>query len=82
VSAINFIKQARTPTFIYVGERDIEVPPTQSIEYWHALKEMGVPTSLVIYADEGHRIRDAAHAADMRKRTIAWFDKYVKAAAR
>ncbi|WP_420137528.1 S9 family peptidase [Sphingomonas sp.] len=79
-SAINFIKRAHTPTFIYVGERDIEVPPTQSIEYWHALKEMGVPTSLVIYADEGHRIRDAAHAADVRKRTIAWFDKYVKAA--
>ncbi|WP_116091621.1 alpha/beta hydrolase family protein [Sphingomonas crusticola] len=80
VSAINFIKRARTPTFIYVGERDIEVPPTQSVEYWHALREMGVPTSLVIYADEGHRIRDAAHAADVRKRTVAWFDKYVKAA--
>ena len=52
-----YIKKAQTPTFIYVGERDIEVPPTQSIEYWHALKEMGVPTSLVIYPDEGHGIR-------------------------
>jgi len=78
VSAIQFIKRARTPAFIYVGERDIEVPPTQSVEYWHALKEMGVPTSLVIYPGEGHRLRDPAHAADMRKRTIAWFDKYVK----
>jgi len=79
VSAIQFIRQARTPTFIYVGERDIEVPPTQSIEYWHALKEMGVPVSLVIYPGEGHRLRDPANAADMRKRTVAWFDKYVKA---
>jgi len=78
VSAIQFIKRARTPAFIYVGERDIEVPPTQSVEYWHALKEMGVPTSLVIYPGEGHRLRDPAHAADMRKRTVAWFDKYVK----
>jgi len=78
VSAIQFIKRAKTPAFIYVGERDIEVPPTQSVEYWHALKEMGVPTSLVIYPGEGHRLRDPAHAADMRKRTIAWFDKYVK----
>jgi dipeptidyl aminopeptidase/acylaminoacyl peptidase len=78
VSAIRSIKQARTPTFIYVGERDIEVPPTQSIEYWHALKTMGVPTSLVIYPGEGHRLRDPANSADMRKRTVAWFDKYVK----
>jgi len=78
VSAIQFIRQAHTPTFIYVGERDIEVPPTQSIEYWHALKEMGVPTTLVIYPGEGHRLRDPAHSVDSRKRTVAWFDKYVK----
>src|SRR3546814_5140290 len=33
VSAVNYVKNAKTPTFIYVGERDIEVPPTQSIEW-------------------------------------------------
>jgi len=76
-SAITFIKKARTPTFIYVGERDIEVPPTQSIEYWHALKELGVPTSLVIYPDEGHGIRSPEHAADVQRRTVAWFDQYL-----
>jgi len=76
-SAITYIKKARTPTFIYVGERDIEVPPTQSIEYWHALKELGVPTSLVIYPDEGHGIRGAEHAADVQRRSVAWFNKYL-----
>lgn len=76
-SAIYFMKSARTPTFIYVGERDIEVPPTQSIEYWHALKDLGVPTSLVIYPDEGHGIRGPANAQDLRKRSVAWFDKYL-----
>jgi dipeptidyl aminopeptidase/acylaminoacyl peptidase len=77
VSAISVIKRAKTPTFIYVGERDIEVPPTQSIEYWHALKELGVPTSLVIYPDEGHAIRAPGNAADVRKRSVAWFDRYL-----
>jgi dipeptidyl aminopeptidase/acylaminoacyl peptidase len=77
VSAVNFIRNARTPTFIYVGERDIEVPPTQSVEYWHGLKDMGVPTSLVIYPDEGHGIRGAANAADVGARTLAWFDRYL-----
>jgi dipeptidyl aminopeptidase/acylaminoacyl peptidase len=79
VSAVNFAKQAHTPTFIYVGERDIEVPPTQSIEWWHALKDMGVPVSLVIYPDEGHGIRAPEHSRDVHDRTIAWFDKYLAA---
>ncbi len=77
VSAIRTIKTARTPTFIYVGERDIEVPPTQSIEYWHALKAMDVPVSLVIYADEGHAIRAPADTLDVRRRTVSWFDRYL-----
>ncbi|MBN8809476.1 MAG: S9 family peptidase [Sphingomonas sp.] len=77
VSAITYIKKARTPTFIYVGERDIEVPPTQSIEYWHALKEMGVPTTLMIYPDEGHGIRQPEHLADLKKRVFAWWAKYL-----
>ncbi len=77
VSAISFIARAKTPTFIYVGERDIEVPPTQSVEYWHALKDLGVPTSLVIYPDEGHGIRQPGNAADVLRRTVAWFDKYL-----
>ena len=78
VSAVNFVKQAHTPTFIYVGERDIEVPPTQSVEWWHGLKDMGVPVSLVIYPGEGHGLRQPDHRADAEKRTIAWFDKYLK----
>ncbi|MGN6820075.1 MAG: S9 family peptidase [Sphingomonas sp.] len=76
-SAITDIKKARTPTFIYVGERDIEVPPTQSIEYWHALKELGVPTTLMIYPDEGHGIRQPEHVADLRKRVAAWWAEYL-----
>ncbi len=78
ISAIRVIKQARTPTLITVGERDIEVPPTQSVEYWNGLKAAGVPTTLVIYPDEGHGIRTPDHVADARGRTIAWFDRYLK----
>jgi dipeptidyl aminopeptidase/acylaminoacyl peptidase len=77
LSPIRTIKAARTPTFIYVGERDIEVPPTQSIEYWHALRAMNVPASLVIYPGEGHAIRDPENAIDVRRRTVAWFDRWL-----
>jgi len=77
VSAIRAITNAKTPAFVYAGERDVEVPPTQSIEYWHALKAMNVPTSLVIYPDEGHGIREPKDALDARRRTVAWFDRYI-----
>ena len=80
VSAIYQAKKAKTPTFIYVGERDIEVPPTQSIEWWHALKDRNVPVSLVIYPDAGHCVTGAEQSKDVRARSVAWFDRYVKAA--
>ena len=77
-SPIESIKQAKTPTLIYVGERDVECPPAQSTEFWHGLKAMNVPTSLVIYDGEGHSIRKPEHQRDQRERTLAWFDKYLR----
>jgi len=77
-SAINFIKQVKTPTFEYVGERDIECPSPQTQEFWHALQAMKVPTSIMIYPGEGHGLRDPEHITDALRRTLAWFDKYLK----
>ena len=78
LSPIRYIKDAKTPTFIYVGERDVECPAAQSLEFWHGLKAMGVDTSLVIYEDEGHGIRKPEHQKDQADRTTAWFAKYLK----
>jgi dipeptidyl aminopeptidase/acylaminoacyl peptidase len=77
-SPIESIKAARTPTLIYVGERDVECPPAQSTEFWHGLKAMGTPTSLVIYDGEGHSLRKPANQRDQRARTLAWFDRYLR----
>ena len=77
LSPIFTIKSATTPTFIYVGERDVECPPPQSFEFWHGLQAVGVPTTLMVYAGQGHAIRDPADLADLRAREIAWFDKYL-----
>lgn len=77
-SPIDFIKNVKTPTFAYVGELDVECPAPQSLEFWHALETLGVPTQLVIYPGEGHHVRAPAHIADITRRTVAWFDKYLK----
>jgi dipeptidyl aminopeptidase/acylaminoacyl peptidase len=77
-SPINYIKNARTPTFAYVGERDIECPAPQTQEFWHALKALGVSTSIMIYPGEGHGLRDPKDAQDALDRSLAWFDRYLK----
>jgi len=77
-SPIEFIKQAKTPTLLYVGERDIECPAAQSLEYWHALKALGTETQLIIYAGEGHHFEKPAHLADLRARINAWYARYLE----
>jgi dipeptidyl aminopeptidase/acylaminoacyl peptidase len=77
-SAINYMHNVKTPTFAYVGEHDIECPAPQTQEFWHAMKAMNVPTSIMIYPGEGHGLRDPEHLADAEERTLAWFDKYLR----
>jgi dipeptidyl aminopeptidase/acylaminoacyl peptidase len=77
-SPIRFIRRVRTPTFVYVGERDIECPAPQTQEFWHALHELKVPTAIMIYPNEGHGLRQPAHAKDALDRTLAWFDQYLR----
>jgi len=77
-SPIRFIKNVKTPTLVIVGERDAECPASQSYEFWHALKTLGVPTKLILYPSEGHMFIDPKHQADRLEQTVAWFDKYLE----
>jgi dipeptidyl aminopeptidase/acylaminoacyl peptidase len=78
MSAIDFIKQAKTPTLVVVGDRDGECPAPQSYEFWRALKAMGVKTEMVVYPNEGHAFHDPAHQKDVLVRMIAWFNENLK----
>ncbi len=77
VSAITYIRQAKTPTLVLVGERDGESPPPQSFEFWHALKELDVPTQLYVYPDEGHEFENFDNMIDVSVRTIEWFNLHM-----
>ncbi len=72
-SAINYVRNVKTPTLVVVGDRDGECPAPQSFEFWHALRDLGVKTQLVVYPNEGHRFRDPAHIQDVSARSIRWF---------
>jgi len=78
-SAIQFIKNAHTPTLVVVGDRDGECPAPQSFEFWHALRDRHVPSQLVVYPNEGHGFVDPGHRRDVMERAVEWFERYMPA---
>ncbi len=77
-SPITFIRQVKTPTFAFVGDADVECPLPQTQEFIHALRTFGVPNEFVVYPGQGHGMRDPADWADAKKRSLAWFDRYLR----
>jgi len=77
-SAIDSIKQVKTPTLVVVGSGDGECPAPQSYEFWHALKTLGVKTELVVYPNEGHRFSKPADQRDVLLRMIQWFNENLR----
>jgi dipeptidyl aminopeptidase/acylaminoacyl peptidase len=76
-SPLTFIKRVRAPTLLVGGDRDAEVPITQSYEYWNGLRRHGVKTEFVVYPDEGHIFFKRADQADVATRLVAWFNTYL-----
>lgn len=72
-STITCVKQVKAPTLLVAGERDEEAHPPQSFEFWHALKEIGVPTQLVVYPGEGRSFEDYKNRVDPMQRAADWF---------
>ncbi len=64
-SAINFIKNVKTPTLVVVGDRDGECPAPQSFEFWHALRDLGVPDRAGRLPERRSWIRQSRPTASM-----------------
>ena len=75
---IAYIKKAKTPTLILVGDSDGECPTPQSYEFWHALKTIGTETQLVVYEHEGHSFASPAHQRDVITRALTWFNAHLQ----
>jgi dipeptidyl aminopeptidase/acylaminoacyl peptidase len=80
-SPITFITHSHTPVLVLQGERDEEVPAPQAFEFWHAMMTLGVPTRLIVYADEGHAPQKIADQIDILTEAVNWFDRYLAPAA-
>ena len=76
-SPIAHLKHIKVPTLMGIGMKDRRVPPSQGIEYYHALRAKNVPTKLLVYGDCDHAIDLVASEADFWINTKQCLDQYM-----
>jgi hypothetical protein len=72
------MKQVKTPTIIYFGTEDRNVPTDQGWSHFRALQQIGqVPVKFILFPGETHGIRKLAHQRRKVTEDLTWFDRYL-----
>jgi dipeptidyl aminopeptidase/acylaminoacyl peptidase len=67
----------KTPTLFLCGENDFNVPLLNSEQMYQALRSLNVPTELVIYPGQNHRLKKPSYIIDRYKRYLDWYAKWM-----
>ncbi len=76
-SMYNQVQKIVTPTLFMGGEKDWNVPISNSELMYLSMKRLGRETLLVVYPDQGHGIDLPSFRIDVWKRQLAWYDQYL-----
>ncbi|HEY6331248.1 MAG TPA: prolyl oligopeptidase family serine peptidase, partial [Blastocatellia bacterium] len=72
------LDKVRTPTIIYFGTEDTNVPTEQGWLHYRALQQLGnVPVKFILFPGEPHSPRKLTHQRRKLEEDMAWFDKYL-----
>ena len=77
-SAINFVHQVEAPLLILQGETDPRVPLHEAEQLRDLLERHGKSHEFRVYEQEGHGFRKEENRLDAARRTVAFFDKYLR----
>lgn len=77
-SALKYVRNAKTPTLIHVGEADQRVPKPQSDELYMALKQLGVPVEYIVYPGMPHGLTEPRYQLVKMVSEFHWFEKWIK----
>lgn len=78
LSPASYLHRVETPVLILHGERDERVPVGQARRFARGLRHYGCPFELVVYSREPHGIEERNHQLDVLRRSLAWFDRWVR----
>jgi dipeptidyl aminopeptidase/acylaminoacyl peptidase len=79
-SPIKYITSEKAPLLVLQGDNDIRVPKEEAVQVVELLKKDGKTVDAHYYPNEGHGFVKRENQIDAIKRTVAWFDKYLKGA--
>ena len=71
-------EKINTPLLLIHGDADVNVPFTESIQLFTALKLLGKETALVAVKDQDHHILDYQKRLDWQDTIWAWFAKWLQ----
>jgi len=72
------MEKVTTPTLIFHGDKDRQVPYAQGWEFYQALKVIDkTPVRFISFPGEAHVARSLSHQRRKMKEDIAWFERYL-----
>lgn len=71
-------KRMHTPTMYMGGTSDFNVPLVGGEQMYQTLRELHVPTELIVYPGQFHGFTRPSFIKDRYERWMAWYDHYVK----
>ncbi len=77
-SSVFNVQHLNTPLLFEVGDNDQNVDWRQGIEYYNSARRAGKQFVLLVYANEGHGLRQDKNSADYQMRILKWFGHYLK----
>lgn len=71
------MEKVTTPTIIFFGTEDTNVPTEQGWEHYRALQQIGkTPVRFLLFPGEPHGLRKISHQRRKMEEELAWFDQY------
>jgi dipeptidyl aminopeptidase/acylaminoacyl peptidase len=77
-SPITYIHGVKAPLLVLQGNNDPRVPREEAEQVVELLRKDGKTVDAHYYPNEGHGFEKRENQIDAIRRTIEWFDKYLK----
>ncbi len=77
-SPITYIRNEKAPLLVLQGDNDPRVPKEEAQQVVDILKKEARTVDVHYYPNEGHGFSKRENQIDSMRRTVDWFDKYLK----
>jgi dipeptidyl aminopeptidase/acylaminoacyl peptidase len=77
-SPITFLRNVKAPLLVLHGDNDIRVPKEEAQQVVELLEKQHKVVAAHYYPAEGHGFAKRENQIDALRRTVGWFDRYLK----